>query len=195
MDRAYSKFEIRSADEGEERIVTGIASSISADRMSDVVVPAGAKFALPLPLLHQHRQDAPIGEVFEAVVTGKQIRVKARIAKNSGLDYVENAWKQIKAKLVKGFSIGFRPLKFEALDAERPWDGYKFLEWEWLELSAVTVPANADATIQTIKAFDTAARASPGKSRGGVILLPGASGNATVAKRGGIPLNTAGVSK
>jgi HK97 family phage prohead protease len=190
MDRAYSKFEIKAVDEGEERIVTGIASSVSADRMNDVVVPGGAKFALPLPLLHQHRQDAPIGEVFEAVVSGKQIRVKARIAKDSGLEYVENAWKQIRAKLVKGFSIGFRPIKFEALDADRPWDGYKFLEWEWLELSAVTVPANADATIQAIKMYGSAAPATTGKTRGGVILLPGASGQP--AKRGGIPLISRG---
>jgi HK97 family phage prohead protease len=190
MDRAYSKFEIKAVDEGEERIVTGIASSISADRMNDVVVPGGAKFALPLPLLHQHRQDAPIGEVYEAVVTGKQIRVKARIAKDSGLEYVENAWKQIRAKLVKGFSIGFRPIKFEALDPERPWDGYKFLEWEWMELSAVTVPANADATIQAIKMYGSAAPASTGKTRGGVILLPGASGKDALAKFGGVKLNT-----
>lgn len=188
MDRAYSQFEVKAIEDAEERIVTGIASSISADRMSDVVVPAGAKFALPLPLLHQHRQDAPIGEVFEAVVTGKQIRVKARIAKDSGLDYVENAWKQIKARLVKGFSIGFRPLKHEPLDADKPWGGYKFLEWEWLELSAVTVPANADATIQTIKMYDSAARAATGQTRGGVILVPGVSGDRTTVKRGGIPL-------
>jgi HK97 family phage prohead protease len=192
MDRAYSKFEIKSVDDGAERIVTGIASSVSADRMNDVVVPGGAKFALPLPLLHQHNQDSPIGEVFDAVVTGKQIRVKARIAKDSGLDYVENAWKQIRARLVKGFSIGFRPIKAEALDPDRPWDGFKFLEWEWLELSAVTVPANADATIQTIKMYDHAAHASTGNTRGGVILLPGASGKSATAKRGGIPLISRG---
>lgn len=188
MDRAYSKFEIKSADDGEERILTGIASSVSADRMNDIVLPEGAKFSLPLPLLHQHNSSAPIGEVFEAKVTGKRIVVKARIAKGSGLDYVETAWKQIKAKLVKGFSIGFRPIKHEPIDPERPWDGFKFLEWEWLELSAVTVPANADATIQAIKMYGSAAPASTGKTRGGVILLPGASGKATVAKRGGIPL-------
>ena len=89
---------------------------------------------------------------------------------------------------MKGFSIGFRPIKFEALDPERPWDGFKFLEWEWMELSAVTMPANADATIQSIKMYDSAAPASTGKTRGGVILLPGASGNTIAAKRSGIPL-------
>ena len=57
MDRAYSQFEVKAIDDAEQRIVTGVASSISADRMSDVVVPGGAKFALPLPLLHQHQHD------------------------------------------------------------------------------------------------------------------------------------------
>lgn len=183
MDRAYSQFEVKAIEDADARIVTGIASSISADRMSDVVVPAGAKFALPLPLLHQHRHDAPIGEVVDARVTGKRITVTARIAKDSGLDYVETAWKQIKARLVKGFSIGFRALKSEPLDAERPWDGWKFLEWEWLELSAVTIPANADASIQTIKMYDSDPRPAIGHVRGGVSLLPGASGTTSAGPR------------
>jgi hypothetical protein len=55
-------------------------------------------------------------------------------------------------------------------------------------MAIVTVPANADATIQAIKMYDSAAPASTGKTRGGVILLPGASGNTIAAKRSGIPL-------
>lgn len=154
LNRAYSLLEIKSAvDDGEERILTGIASTVSADRMGDIVVPEGAKFMLPLPLLHQHNSAEPIGEVVDAKVNGKQITVTARIAKDTGLDYVETAWKQIKAKLVKGFSIGFRTLKHEPLDPDKPWAGYKFLEWEWMELSTVTLPANAQATITAVKSY------------------------------------------
>lgn len=186
-ERAYGLLELKALDE-ERREISGLATSISADRMGDVVVPRGASFKLPLPLLTQHDSAQPIGTVHEAEVTEKGIRIKALIAKDTGLDYVENAWKQIKSRLVRGLSIGFRPLKHEPLDAERPWDGFKFLEWEWLELSAVTIPANAQATIQAVKMFDGSAPASSGRRRGPVILLPGASGQSTVAKRGGIPL-------
>lgn len=191
LDRAYSLLEMKSVDD-ERREITGIATTISADRMNDVVVPEGASFKLPIPLLSQHNSGEPIGKVISAEVTGRNIRIKATIPKDTGLDYVEKAWRQIKAGLLGGLSIGFRSLKHEPLDAERPWDGFKFLEWEWLELSAVTIPANSQATIQTVKMYDSAAPASSGRKRGGVILQPGASGQSTVAKRGGIPLNTKG---
>ena len=190
-ERAYGLLELKAVDE-ERREIAGLATSISTDRMGDVVVPDGAEFKLPIPLLSQHDSKSPIGEVYEAEVTSRGIRIKARIPKDTGLDYVETAWKQIKARLVRGLSIGFRSLKHEPLDVERPWDGFKFLSWEWLELSAVTIPANAQATIQTVKMYDGTAPAPTGKKRGGVILLPGASGSKTAAKRGGIPLNSKG---
>jgi HK97 family phage prohead protease len=186
-ERAYGLLELKAVDE-ERREISGLATSISADRMGDVVVPDGAEFKLPLPLLSQHDSASPIGEVYEAEVTPKGIRIKARIPKDTGLDYVETAWKQIRSRLVRGLSIGFRSLKHEPLDAERPWDGFKFLNWEWLELSAVTIPANAQATIQTVKMFDGNAPAATGKKRGPVILLPGASGKHAPAKSGGVKL-------
>jgi HK97 family phage prohead protease len=190
-ERAYGLLEVKEIDE-ERREIAGLATSISTDRMGDVVVPEGAEFKLPLPLLSQHDSTQPIGEVYEAQVTSKGIRIKARVPKDTGLDYVETAWKQIRARLVRGLSIGFRSLKHEPLDAERPWDGFKFLAWEWLELSAVTIPANAQATIQTVKMLDSAAPAPSGTKRGGVILLPGASGKNAPAKSGGVPLISRG---
>ena len=191
LDRAYGLLELKAVDD-ERREISGVATTISTDRMNDVVVPEGASFRLPIPLLSQHNSTQPIGEVYEAEVTGRSIRIKATISKDIGLEYIETAWKQIKARLVRGLSIGFRSLKYEPIDPERPWDGFKFLEWEWLELSAVTIPANAQATIQTVKMFDISARASPGKKRGGVILLPGASGQSKSAKSGGVKITHRG---
>lgn len=190
-ERAYGLLELKSVDE-ERREISGLATSITADRMGDVVVPDGAEFKLPLPLLTQHDSSQPIGEVYEAEVNSRGIRIKARIPQDTGLEYVETAWKQIKARLVRGLSIGFRSLKHEPLDAERPWDGFKFVSWEWLELSAVTIPANAQATIQTVKMFDGTAPATTGKKRGPVILLPGASGKHATAKFGGVKLTHKG---
>ena len=190
-ERAYGLLELKAVDD-ERREIAGLATSIQTDRMGDVVVPDGAEFKLPLPLLSQHDSASPIGEVYEAEVTPKGIRIKARIPKDTGLEYVENAWKQIKAGLVRGLSIGFRSLKHEPLDADRPWDGFKFLNWEWLELSAVTIPANAQATIQTVKMYDGVAPAPKGKKRGPVILQPGASGTHATAKSGGVKLISKG---
>lgn len=157
--RAWSRLSIVKAyEDGDQRMITGIASTPTPDRMEDVVEPGGAKFTLPIPLLAQHNHDDPIGMVEEATVTDKGIEIVALIAKDSGLDYVERAWRQLKAGLVRGLSIGFRPLEFVQLKDSY---GYHILEWDWFELSAVTIPANTEATITTIKAFDFDAGARP----------------------------------
>jgi hypothetical protein len=54
-------------------------------------------------------------------------------------------------------SIGFRPIKSRSLNAEKPWDGYEFIESELVELSVVTIPANPAATaLKAIaEAFET----------------------------------------
>lgn len=157
--RAYSLLEIKGAGEEDgKRIIRGIASTPSPDRAADVVVPEGAKFTLPLPLLWQHRSDEPIGHVVQAKVTKKGIEVVAEIA--AGVtDEIERAWKLIKGGLVRGLSIGFRGLDTENIP--NSW-GIKFNEWEWLELSAVTIPANAEATITSLKSIDSAIRAAAG---------------------------------
>ncbi len=154
LHRAYSRLEIKSVD-AEQRVITGIATSASTDRMGDVVEPAGAQFTLPIPLLWQHDSKQPIGEVYAAKATKAGIEISARIAKTDlpGLlkDRLDMAWQSIALQLVRGLSIGFQSLE-EAYDTVT--GGYHFLQWQWLELSAVTIPANQDASIQTIKSLD-----------------------------------------
>ena len=151
MKKAYSLLQVKSFD-AEQRIIKGIASTPSPDRSDDIVDPQGAKFALPIPFLWQHTHSQPIGEVTEAVVTDKGIEVTVQIAKieeeGKLKDRIDEAWQSIKSGLVKGLSIGFRGITVE--DIPRSW-GLHFKEWEWFELSAVTVPANAEASITEIK--------------------------------------------
>lgn len=157
LNRAYSLLEIKSID-AEQRILTGIASTPEPDRVGDSMDPKGAKFQLPMPLLWQHKQDQPIGEVFEATVKPDGIHVKARIARIEDAgplkDRLDMAWQSIVAKLVRGLSIGWMPIK-EVYDKAR--GGFDYPEWSWYELSAVTIPMNASATIQSVKSFDTGA--------------------------------------
>jgi len=152
MDRAYATFEIKSVDDG-AGIITGIASTPEADRVGDIVEPKGAKFKLPIPLLWQHNASAPIGHVTQATVTDKGIQVIAQVARGV-TDDIDRAWKLIKGGLVRGLSIGFRGHDVEPIKGSY---GVRFKSWEWLELSAVTIPANASASIQSVKAFDTSA--------------------------------------
>jgi len=142
MDRAYSLLDIKSVNEA-ERVIQGIASTPTPDRMGDIVEPMGAKFALPMPLLWQ--QPTKAGIPFTARLVHPDTVESATLK-----DRLQLAWDSIKTNLVKAVSIGFRAIEYSRLET----GGLRFLEWEWLELSAVTIPAQADATINTIKSID-----------------------------------------
>jgi HK97 family phage prohead protease len=184
VQRAYSVLEIKSVDE-EQRILEGIATTPSTDRYGDIVEAAGAEFTLPVPFLWQHRHDSPIGHVIDAKVEGDGIRVRVQIAQDDEpgplRDLLNLAWSSIKKKLVRGLSIGFMPL--ESTDIEGSW-AKRFIRWDWMELSAVTIPANAEATITSVKSFAQSRPASSGKAVR--LISPGASGTPTPRN----PMNT-----
>lgn len=142
------RLEIKSADLG-KRHFRGVATTISTDHAGDVVEPKGAEFSLPLPLLRLHRQGEPIGEVYQATATEEAIEIEARGPEKTSLAYVVEAWEQIRSRLIKGLSVGFQPLDYEAIrDAKgNPTGGIHFKRWRWLELSAVTIPMNPDAAL------------------------------------------------
>lgn len=161
MNRAYSLLTIKTIDD-DQRIITGMATTPEPDRVGDIVEPLGAKFAAELPLLWQHRHDSPVGIARFGKPTKKGIPFTAALPmiEEAGAlkDLVDMAWQSVKAKLVRGVSIGFRALKYAYMDT----GGVLFSETEIMELSLVTVPANASATIQSIKAMDTSlARSGP----------------------------------
>lgn len=170
IDRVYSTMKIKAIDE-EAREITGIASTPSTDRMGDIVLPEGAVFKLPLPLLWQHDSMQPIGEVIKAKVTKQGIEITARLVQVASPSQLaarlEEAWQCLKTGLVRGLSIGFSPLKWNYLDN----GGYEFIEWGWHELSAVTIPANAEASITSIKSFDSSFLAASGKKKNLVVRL------------------------
>lgn len=170
MNRAYSTLNVKAVEEGGKRIIRGTASTPSSDRMNDIVVPEGAQFALPIPLLWQHQHQSPIGNVTDAKVTAKGIQIEAEIAQvdepGALKDFLDYAWQSIKAKLVRGLSIGFNPLEYSYMDD----GGIKFSVWEWLELSAVTIPANSEASIASIKSMDENLMAAIGRKTVPVVV-------------------------
>lgn len=155
MEQAYSLLTIKSIDE-ETGMVYGIATTPVTDRHDDIVEPKGAKFTLPVPFLWQHRELEPVGNVIEAEVTDAGIAVGIKMVladqvKSVNLkERLQEAWDSLKTGLVRGMSIRLRGLK--VTDNPNSW-GLHFHEWEWLELSAVTIPANQEATITGVKSL------------------------------------------
>lgn len=161
QNRAYSVLSVKSIDE-EKRIIRGVATTPSVDRVGDIIDPMGVKFDNPLPLLWQHEHDKPIGSVKFDKPTKSGIEFEASIASTSEpgtlKDRLDEAWQSIKLGLVRAVSIGFRAIEYAFMDS----GGIRFTETEVYELSAVTIPANADALITEVKSIDARLRAEHG---------------------------------
>jgi HK97 family phage major capsid protein/HK97 family phage prohead protease len=169
--RAYSILNVKKVDEG-SRTIEGIASTPTPDRLGDIVEPMGADFKLPLPLLWQHDSRQPVGHVTFAKATKDGIPFKATIERldepGKLKDRLDEAWQSVKMGLVRAVSIGFKSLEKSFMKE----GGIHFLKWEWLELSLVTIAANTEATITSIKSTDRALRAASGQHRN----TPGVTG-------------------
>lgn len=187
--RAYSSLIIKTVDE-EKRIIRGIATTPAVDRMGDIVEPLGVKFNNPMPFLWQHDAHQPIGTVKFDKPTKDGITFEAEIPMldepGTLKDRFDEAWQSIKLGLVRAVSIGFRAVEYAFMDE----GGIRFIKSEVFELSAVTIPAqpeaimtsikNMDATgVAVIKSFDANAPAAIGTIERPAEKPPGASGKST----------------
>lgn len=156
QNRAYSFLQIKSVDE-DNRVIRGVATTPAVDRVGDIIDPLGVKFTNPLAFLWQHQHDKPIGSVKFDKPTKDGIGFEATIAKSDEpgtlKDRLDEAWQSIKLKLVKAVSVGFRPIEYSFMDN----GGIRYSETEVYELSAVTIPANAEALITEVRSMGDAA--------------------------------------
>jgi len=130
-----------------------IASTQDPDRHGDVVVQSGVQldnFLANPVILNSHRYN----DILDVIARGENVEIKGKGAKSKlEMDWVFAVEQNPKAKIgfdlyAGGFlnasSIGFIPKKFK-LNKDGTTDYYTIVEWELLEVSAVSVPANARA--------------------------------------------------
>lgn len=176
--RACTLMTVKSVNE-DERIITGIASTPSPDRDGDILESGGATYRSDTPFLWQHDRSQPIGTCTPKMVK-EGMQITAKLAKPTPdmpsqlAARLDEAWASIKAGLVRGLSIGFLPKEYSYLDE----GGIRFLKWDLLEVSAVTIPANAECSIQTVKSFDRQLLAASGNEKPVVIATPSAGATA-----------------
>jgi HK97 family phage major capsid protein len=177
--RAWSTFTVDTKSlDTEQRILEGLASTPALDRQGHSMDPAGAVYEIPLKFLWQHKTEQPLGEVIAARVTEAGIWMRAKLAPAGLLPFIDDAWRLLKSGLVGGLSIDWLPL---APPRPLPNGGLRFASWQWVALSAVTIPANTQASITLIKSLDLSptGSAAPGGSPRPV-HRPGASGDRIV---------------
>jgi len=158
MTKAYSVLKVKSVTEDDgKRTITGIATTPRLDRDGDTMDMAGAVFTLPFPFLWQHDHCQPIGEVVSATVVEEQIEVviEVSVIEDEGnlKTRIDDAWHTLKNRLVKGLSIGFGLIDYDFINDGL---GLHIKKWDWYELSAVTVGANPDAVITSVKTIKQA---------------------------------------
>jgi len=160
MHRAYSVWSVKSID-ADRRVITGIATTPTIDRVGDVVEPLGIQYQNPLPLLLHHDQTQPVGTVIFDTPTAKSVTFTASLPfvpdPGTVRDRVDEAWHSLKAGLIRGASIGFKPIEIKKLHGGR----FHILKSLVAELSLVTLPANLEATILTVKSAALGERAKP----------------------------------
>ncbi len=118
-------------------------STRSLDRDGDVLEPNGANFEhylLNPVVCWAHQMDTlPIGVTTSLTADANGIRAKWRwLQGDEFAERVKNAFDQ---GVVRAASIGFTPIESEPL----PGGGWRFVKYEMLEWSLVSLPANAEA--------------------------------------------------
>ena len=122
-----------------------IATTNAVDRDGEVVDPRGVKnfdaFMATNPvILWQHKHDqAPVGKATGGTVTDDRIELSIEWAPTAMGQEVKSLYDN---GFMNSFSIGFIPSKSENKAGQFTWT-----EWELLEVSAVSIPANPTANI------------------------------------------------
>lgn len=154
-NKAFSAISIKSIDE-DKRQIEGIASTPALDKVKDIVEPLGLTFDPDTPLMLNHDHSQPVGTVKFGTPTAKGLPFTATIAKvdeeGTVKQRTDEAWHSVKAKLIKGVSIGFIPSEYEPIEK----GGVRFTKAHVHELSLTAIPCNPEAMITAFKSLSAA---------------------------------------
>jgi len=127
-----------------------VMSTAALARDGHVLVPQGCRLANyqanPI-VLWSHDADKPIGNVESIEIAGDDIKARVRFAPLGISGQADETRGLVKAGVVRAVSVGFDPLDGEPLDRNKPKGGQRFTDWELLELSFVSVPADPGAVV------------------------------------------------
>ena len=146
-------FKVKDAQEDADFIeIQGYANTTTKDRQGDVILEeawtkGGLKNYLKNPIiLAYHKHDKPIGLMLDYSVNKKGLKIEAKIFKAAGEIY-----SLIQSEVLRTFSVGFRT---KDADYDAKTDIFVIKDLELMEISVVSVPANADSTFSVRKSFE-----------------------------------------
>lgn len=125
-----------------------VLSDATVDRYGDVVEPNGwdiRNFKKNPIALFSHNSNFPIGKWSDLRVEGDKLIGRLNLAKRGTSYRLDELIGLVEQGILRAVSVGFRPIKSEPLDAERPHGAQRYVKQELLETSLVSVPANPAA--------------------------------------------------
>jgi len=140
-----------------ERALNVTISTNAVDRSGDIVEPNGGKFVNfkknPVVLMAHDYSGLPIGKASDLKKTENGITAKVTFPEEGTYPLADTVYNMYKQKFMRAWSIGFIPTKSEEIkdeEGKKNITGYRFLNWELLEFSACSVPANPEALTNMI---------------------------------------------
>lgn len=153
-----------------DRTLEIAGSTEDKDRMGDIIRSNGWKLKEfkknPVFMWAHDYNKPPIGRATRVWVDKEtnKLMFKVEFASPEVYEFADTIFKLYKGGFLHATSVGFIPLDWEGKDEENPnpkWEGNVFTSQELLELSAVPVPANANALVTardqgliTVKEFE-----------------------------------------
>jgi len=125
-----------------------VLSDATVDSYGDIVEPSGwdlKRFKQNPIALFGHSSAFPIGRWADVRVEDGKLKGRLEMAK-AGTSYrLDELRRLIEQGILRAVSVGFRPLKAEPIDKEKPYGPQRYMKQELLETSLVSVPANPAA--------------------------------------------------
>ena len=140
MDKHFTKATLAP---GNGDFVSFVASTAEEDRMGDVIRQDGwqlDRYKSNPVVLFGHDHEKPIGRSHNVRVENGVLRADIEFAPEEVDPFAAKIGKMVKAGFLRAVSVGFKPIDMKPIKS-----GYEFVKSELLEISVVSVPANASA--------------------------------------------------
>lgn len=127
-----------------EKYFSFVASTASEDRMGDIIRQDGwdlGAYQKNPVVLFGHNHDQPIGRAHNVKVVNGALTADFEFAPEHVNPFAAQVGRMVEAGFLKAVSVGFRPLAYKPMKS----GGLEFTKSELLEISVVSVPANAEA--------------------------------------------------
>lgn len=125
-----------------------VLSDATVDSYGDIVEADGwdlRRFKKNPIALFGHSGSFPIGKWSDVRVEAGKLKARLDFAKQGTSFRIDELRRLVEQGILRAVSVGFRPIKAEPMDPERPFAGQRYTKQELMEASLVSVPANPAA--------------------------------------------------